>query len=122
MWDATTKIKGNIGENIACEYLRKQGFVIVDRNYYRKWGELDIVAKTDNMIHFFEVKSVTNRSHAPEENVHGLKVSKLRKIIGTYLSDKGYGLDATFQFHILCVYMNEKTRLASVKWIKNVIL
>ncbi|MES2314639.1 MAG: YraN family protein [Patescibacteria group bacterium] len=120
------KEKGNTGEEIACQFLRKNGFIIVDRNYYKKWGELDIVAKKGNALHFFEVKSVTrsfvSESFRPEENVTPFKVKQLRKIIQTYLTDKGSGLDAEFSFHILCVFMDEKTRLARVQWIKNVIL
>ena len=50
---------GDIGENIACHFLKKRGFEILDRNYSRKWGELDIVAKKDSIIHFVEVKSVS---------------------------------------------------------------
>jgi len=120
------KEKGNIGEDIACTFLEKNGFVIVDRNYYKKWGELDIVARKGTKLNFFEVKSVVENylteSFRPEENVTPFKVKQLRKIIQTYLTDKGYGLDYDFNFHILSVYMNEKTRKARVKWIKNVIL
>ncbi len=136
-----TREKGNAGEEIACKFLIKNGFKIEDRNYYKKWGELDIIATKENQLgnklkkelHFFEVKSVVrnfteksfkNRSgfHDPEENVHDFKVKQLRKIIQTYLVDKGYGLNHIFNFHILCVYMNEKTRKARVKWVNNVIL
>ena len=94
--------KGNVGEDIACKFLRAKGFVIVDRNYQKKWGELDIVAlengsKWDSVakiLHFFEVKSVTRNFSAgspyrPEDNVHNLKVRHLQRIIQTYLAEKG---------------------------------
>jgi putative endonuclease len=120
------KEKGNMGEEIACQFLRKNGFIITDRNYYKKWGELDIVAKKENELHFFEVKSVSrsfvSKSFRPEENVTLFKTKQLRKIIQSYLTEKSSGLDATFDFHVLCVFMNEKTRRARVQWIKNVIL
>ena len=125
--------KGDRGENIACKFLIKNGFNIVDRNYYKKWGELDIIAKKGNELHFFEVKSVVRNFpldrhksftgyHVPEENVDSFKIRQLRRIIQTYLVDGRYGLDCVFQFHVLSVCMNDKTRLARVKWIKNVIL
>lgn len=102
---------------------------MLDRNYLKKWGELDIVAKKDKDIHFFEVKSVIRNfsdgsidSHKPEDNVDGWKVKHLRRIIETYLDEKGGGLETPFQFHVLCVYMDMNTHRACVKWLKNMIL
>ncbi len=50
---------GQIGEDAVCQYLEKNGYKVIDRNYLRKWGEIDIVAKKGKMIHFVEVKSVS---------------------------------------------------------------
>src|SRR3989344_5717759 len=50
---------GDIGENIACNFLKRRGFEILERNYSKKWGEIDIVTKRAGLIHFIEVKSVT---------------------------------------------------------------
>jgi putative endonuclease len=123
------RAKGNKGEDIACKFIQSKDFQIVDRNYLKKWGELDIVAKKDNIIHFFEVKSVTGdfsdkffNAHRPEDNVDGWKVKHLRRIIETYLEEKGGGLNSPFQFHVLCVFMNLNTHRARVKWLKNMIL
>lgn len=121
--------KGNTGEDIACKFIEKQGFVVIVRNFYRKWGELDIVAEKDGITHFFEVKSVTVNSddvllkeHKPEDNVNSWKMHKLRRITETYLDFSGKGLDAEFKFHVLCVYMNYNNRIAKVKWLKDVII
>ena len=55
---ATNKQKvGEIGENVASEYLKKKGFKILERNYWKKWGELDIIAQKGDVIHFVEVKN-----------------------------------------------------------------
>lgn len=118
------RAKGNIGEDIACKFIQVRGFEVIERNYLKKWGELDIVAQKDSKIHFFEVKSVTGHfdTHNPEDNVHGLKVRHLRRIIETYLEEKGGGLDKEFYFHVLCVYMDMQARTGKVRWIKNVIL
>ncbi len=71
------QVIGQIGEDCACQYLKKLGWKIVDRNYSRKWGEIDIVAtssptnsiirsiidifmvKNNKILHFIEVKSVS---------------------------------------------------------------
>ncbi|MEX2010387.1 MAG: YraN family protein [Parcubacteria group bacterium] len=50
---------GDVGESVACEFLRRRGFEIVERNYLRKWGEIDIVAKKEGILRFIEVKSVS---------------------------------------------------------------
>jgi putative endonuclease len=132
-----TKTVGNLGEDIACKFLVKNGFVIEARNYRRKWGELDIVA-CKKTVHFFEVKSVVVHSldnirddkagglnikgHSPEENVHNLKTRHIRRMVETYLNDHYNGQDVLFEFHVLCVFLDQKKRVARVKWLKNLVL
>ena len=123
------RAKGNIGEDIACKFLESKGFVVTDRNYQKKWGEIDIAARKGESLHFFEVKSVMRdfssmsfNPYQPEDNVHSLKIRHIRRIIQTYMAEKGRGPDADFHFHVLCVFMNEKTRRAKVKWLQDVIL
>jgi putative endonuclease len=124
-----TRHKGKIGENIAAIYLERQGFKVVDRNYQKKWGEIDIIAEAQGSVHFFEVKSIAvdsltkiGQSYRPEENVHGLKARNIRRMVETYLSEKRKGNDTEFHFHVLCVFKDVKNRMARVKWIKDVIL
>jgi putative endonuclease len=121
-----TREKGNIGEEIACDYLRLQGYLIQNRNYLKKWGEIDIVAIKAGILHFIEVKSVIHNGHdngyRPEENVHDLKLKRLRRVIQTYLNDEKYGLDAEFKFHVLIVRTNQQTGKSKVEMIENVIL
>lgn len=50
---------GRLGEELAGKFLMKRGYKIVDRNYRRPWGELDIVAERKGKIHFVEVKSMS---------------------------------------------------------------
>ena len=48
---------GNTGENLATEYLEKQGYTILERNFYCKQGEIDIIAKIKKTLVFIEVKT-----------------------------------------------------------------
>ena len=120
--------KGALGEDVAVTFLVNKGFTIVERNYLKKWGEIDIVAQRQSKLHFFEVKSVTRpfsdngQSYKPEDNVHGLKVRHLRRIIETYLMERVGKLDVEFEFHVLCVFVNLDTRKGRVKWLQNMIL
>jgi hypothetical protein len=52
----TQKI-GELGEDIACRWLEKNGYKVNDKNYTKKWGEIDIVAEKGGVTHFIEVKS-----------------------------------------------------------------
>src|SRR5688500_8779759 len=59
---AHKKAIGTLGETIACRFLMKRGFKIIERNYLKKWGEIDIVAKKDELWHFVEVKTVSREN------------------------------------------------------------
>ncbi len=114
--------KGILGEDVASKFVERNGFRLLTRNYRKKWGEIDIIAMKDDGLHFFEVKSVTDKRRRPEENVHSFKMKQIRKMVQTYLAETGRGTESQFHFHVLCVFMDMEKRRASVKWIKNVIL
>ena len=61
---------GNLGEDIVEMFLVKRGYKIIDRNYLKKWGELDIVAKHNNEVVFFEVKSKVTRENRGGNNMN----------------------------------------------------
>lgn len=121
---------GDIGENIACQFLEKHGFEVVERNYLRKWGEIDIVAKKVSVIHFVEVKSVSCvtlpvqglalDSFRPEDNMHPWKLKRLSRTIQTYLLHKK--LDCDWQLDLVTVKMDMKTRHARVEMIENIVI
>ena len=49
--------KGKCGEDIVCKYLIEKGYLVIERNYRGKKGEIDIIARDGNAIVFIEVKS-----------------------------------------------------------------
>jgi len=59
VFTSKTQKTGEIGENIAVKFLVKHGYTIIDRNYTKKWGEIDIVAEKHEKLYFIEVKSVS---------------------------------------------------------------
>jgi putative endonuclease len=118
---------GNLGEDIACKYLEKAGFTIKDRNYLRKYGEIDIVAMKSRVIHFVEVKSVTRNvihetsdKYRPEDNMHPWKLKRLARTIQAYILDKKVGDD--WQFDVITVVLNMKTRRAKIEFMENIVL
>jgi putative endonuclease len=74
-----TQKTGEIGENLACMFLVKQGFEVLERNIANKFGEIDIVAKKQGIYYFFEVKTGKQGGWLnPAEN---LTKDKLRKFL-----------------------------------------
>lgn len=114
---------GEIGEDVACVFLEKHGYKIIDRNYRKKWGELDIVAKKDGVLHFVEVKSVSRvTEYEPEENVHPWKIKRLHRAIQTYLLEKNVSDETEWQLDILAVFLDLTTRKAKFRFTENIIL
>lgn len=128
----TTKVTGDLGEAIAARFVKRQEFHIITRNYRKKWGELDIVAVKDGILHFFEVKSTKvsrftrirdrHSGYRPEEHVHHAKVVRLRRTIQSFLAETGKGPECVFNVHVLVVYLDMKQSTARIRWIKNVVL
>jgi putative endonuclease len=123
---------GKLGEDVAVKFLMKHGYSVLERNYTKKWGEIDVVAQKGGMIYFIEVKSVSCKilpelkgenpfAKRPEENMHPWKLKRLSRTIQTYLIHKRIG-NTPWQFDLLLVYLDLKNRKARVKVVENVIL
>ena len=124
---------GQIGEDCACEYLEKNGYKIIERNYLKKWGEIDIVAKKTNKIHFVEVKAVsrdltnnviheTSDTYRAEDNMHPWKLQRLGRAVQSYLLDRNIGDDIDWEFDVATVYIDTNKRLSRVFLIEDIVL
>ena len=123
---------GDLGESVAVNYLRSGGYVILDQNYQRPWGEIDIVAKRKKKIHFIEVKTVAHETSIklrkyveagvfrPEQQVDMHKKRRLRKIIDTWLQQRQPEIDYDLQVDIYAVYLVEPEKLAVVNVFPNI--
>ncbi len=123
---------GELGEEVACTFLMKHGFTIQERNYTKKWGEIDIITEKEGKLYFIEVKSVSCGTlpefkddnpftKRPEENMHPWKLKRLSRTIQTYLIHKRIG-NTPWQFDLLLVYLDIENRKARVRTIENIIL
>ncbi len=95
---------GRLSEDLACEYLVKKGYKIIDRNFQQKWGELDIIAKApDRTLVLVEVKTMQEnpRGLRPEEQLTKAKLQKLKRTASLYAGhrqelikdEKGWRID-----------------------------
>ncbi|KKQ21795.1 MAG: hypothetical protein US36_C0013G0009 [Candidatus Wolfebacteria bacterium GW2011_GWC1_37_10] len=85
---------GKLGENIACRYLVENNFKVIERNFRKPWGELDIVAMAPNKtLVFVEVKTIRNLSQniepdiLPEEQLTKAKLRKLQRTASLYAGE-----------------------------------
>jgi len=78
-----TIVLGNLGESAAADYLSNTGYDILERKYRLKIGEIDIIAKKDNVIVFIEVK--TRRSTKYGSPAEAVTYRKQQKIMNTAL-------------------------------------
>lgn len=85
------RAKGNIGEQIACKYLIKNNYKILEKNFYFKGGEIDIISFDRNAkeIVFVEVKTRLNDFYGmPRDSVDKKKIYRITKGIQVYLRQK----------------------------------
>ncbi len=74
------------GEEVVAEYLKKQGYIILERNYERYTGEIDIIAMERDVYVFVEVKNRNQiRFGQPIESVTPEKISRIIKTAQMYL-------------------------------------
>ena len=111
---------GDIGENLATDYLERNNYQIIERNYWKPIGEIDIIAKKGKKTVFFEVKTgILGYDLRPEDNLTVSKQKKLKRIVSEYLSS--YNLyDSDYQIDILIVYLYKNRTLARIEHIENV--
>lgn len=83
------KIKGFLGEEKACQFLKKKRYKIVERNFKNCIGEIDIIARIKKTIVFVEVKArESDRFGLPCEAVGHFKQNKIRLVAQSYIKLK----------------------------------
>lgn len=140
---------GQLGESLACKYLIKQGFSILDRNYTKKIGEIDIVCQKNSVIHFVEVKTIVKRNNQvsrvtnaekpnnldnvsretynkeeiynPFENITRYKLRKFSRTVEWYLVEKHVSRETSWVIDAVAVILDYETRRAKVEVLWNVI-
>lgn len=89
---------GDAGEDLACRYLEKQGYEILERNkHFSKFCEIDIIAKYKDTVVFVEVKTrKTDGFGTPLEAITPSKLANIKKGVQFYISEnkvKKYRID-----------------------------
>ncbi|OGG39898.1 hypothetical protein A2118_00755 [Candidatus Kaiserbacteria bacterium GWA2_50_9] len=126
----TRKEVGNLGESVACEYLKRRGFSILDRNYVKKTGELDIIAEREGTLHFVEVKTVLAEEfplaenkgedrYDPSLNLHQAKVRKVARTGEWYVLEKRW--KGEWQVDGALVWLRRRDGVARINYLPQIV-
>lgn len=113
-----TSQKGKEAEDFACDFLRSQSYHIEGRNFNTRFGEIDIIARKDEILHFIEVKS--GIGFEPIYNITPGKIQKLIKTIAIYL--KKHRLSIPYCLSALLLSKNTHQENFKIHFIENITL
>jgi len=134
---------GKLGEELACVFLMKHGFSITERNYLKKWGEIDIISEINGEIHFVEVKTVSRHikivdhggsttkcrvddiderlEYIPEDNIHPWKIQRLLRAIQSYVSEHNVSDETLWQLDLVTVELDLDSKKSKINYIENIV-
>lgn len=124
---------GEFGESLACEFLMKGGYKIIDRNFRKPWGEIDIVAEDpDKTLVFVEVKTMYGRNNnddhnydwdvlKPEDQMSAAKYRKVARTASLYASEHPEHINESKGWRIdLIAVVLEQNKTPDTRHYKNI--
>lgn len=115
------KIIGNYGEDLACQYLIRNNYVIIERNFCYSHLEIDIIAKIKEKIVFIEVKTRTsNRFGTADEAVNSRKTGNLNRAACCYLGKHKIYHD-NIRLDLIAVDIDKQNKKATIKHYKDIV-
>ncbi|WP_169703809.1 YraN family protein [Candidatus Kuenenia stuttgartiensis] len=113
------KALGKKGEVVGCEISEKKGYKILQRNYRRKTGEIDIICYDRGSIVFVEVKTRGSDSYGPPElAVTEAKKKQIIKMASRYIAEKKVeGID--LRFDVVSVFYPPAKKHPAITLYKN---
>ena len=125
----TRKDIGALGEKVAEEYLKRHGFEFIDRNVVRKTGEIDLIMKKNNVLHFVEVKSVlcnefprtnvVNDRYDPSINLHRFKIQIVVRTSEWYMANIRW--EGESQVDGALVWLHAQDRVGRVQYLPQIL-
>ena len=101
---------------LACDYLKKQGLRLIDKNVHSRYGEIDLIMQHQDMLVFIEVRYRKTQDYGgAKASVTAAKQLKLTKTALYYMQMKGREFNARFDV----VAMSGEGNNLAIEWIKN---
>ncbi len=99
---------GKLGEELAVEFLRKEGYEILETNWIFQKAEIDIIAQKETILAVVEVKTRSSLEFGlPQDFVKPKKIQLLVKAINEYVVSKN--LDIEVRFDIIAIHKENKS-------------
>ncbi len=119
MMKYTTKQIGDKGEYYAAKYLKKHKYKIIEHNYRKPYGEIDIIAENNEWLIFVEVKTrKINSLTEPSYAVNKQKQIRLKKTASAFIDEKN--IDKACRFDVCEVYIDsDNLRMININYIED---
>ena len=112
---------GRLGEKLAADFLKKQGYRIIETNYRCPEGEIDIIARHKDFIVFSEVRSKKSREFGtPEESITRTKMERVIATASRYLQSHN-NTSSPWRIDMVAVELDQKGKPSRISLIENAI-
>ena len=117
------KVLGEWSENLAYNWLLKHKLKLIERNYHRQYGEIDLIMKDHNYLVFIEVRYRKNSLYgSAEDSITTKKCQRLRATAENYLLANNYGHNTALRFDVIAISPSKESDLhCTINWIKNIL-
>lgn len=110
---------GSTGEDIAAEFLVKNGYKILERNFSSRNGEIDIIGWDKDILCFIEVKTRYTLDYgSPMEAISITKANTIKRVCQYYIF-KNYLFDINIRFDVVEVYLNYQNISSTINVVKD---
>lgn len=112
---------GQSGEVIAKRYLQKKGYRVIEQNYRTRYAEIDLIARSDDILVFIEVKTRKDeRLGTPEESIKKGKIRRLIRNAEAYAARMSYA--GKSRIDAICIVLDENGRVNRISHYENITL
>ena len=110
---------GNLGEDIARQYLKRKGYVIIEYNHRNKYAEIDLITRKRKTLIFVEVRTKTNEQFGrPEESIDKKKIYRLIRNAKAYLGKMHY--EGLARIDAVCIVLSEEGTCRRITHYENI--
>ena len=119
---------GDFGEKLAKDYLKRKGYKVINQNYLKREGEIDLIALDQKDLVFVEIKTRTEDNSMsrfqwrrfPEQSVNRSKQKKIIKTAEKYIKEYK-GKVNNYRIDVISVEIDRKTKKARIKHFENIL-